>query len=234
MTIFLQVADSALAVASAAGSNPKEGISYLQLIMMGGLIMLPILLLSLISFYIFIERFLYIKNNAQPDKGLLSIVKEKVQTGKTSEALRLCENSSLPVARMLEKAIIRLGSSIRDIESAMENVAAVEVSKMEKNMGLLVGIAAVAPMLGFLGTVFGMIHTFQDIAANDNISIGVISGGIYQKMITSSAGLIVGIIAHIFYTILNSMIEKNVTTLELQAIDFLDILHKPVYEDQKA
>ncbi|MCR6640329.1 MAG: hypothetical protein NVV82_15375 [Sporocytophaga sp.] len=136
MTIFLQVADSALAVASAAGSNAKEGISYLQLIMMGGLIMVPILLLSLISFYIFIERYLYIRNNAQPDKGLLSIVKEKVQTGKTSEALRLCENSSLPVARMLEKAIIRLGSSIRDIESAMENVAAVEVSKNGKEHGI--------------------------------------------------------------------------------------------------
>lgn len=237
MTIFLQattLAAEAAANVATSMDDPKKTLSYFELIQKGGLIMVPIFVLSLIAVYIFVERYLSVKSNTLSDSGLLTVVKEKVQAGKTNEAIRLCENSSLPIARMLEKAIIRLGSSIRDIESAMENVAAVEVSKMEKNMGILIGIAAVAPMLGFLGTVFGMIQTFQDISTNGNISIDVIAGGIQKKMVTSAAGLVVGIMAHIFHTLLNTMIEKKITGMELQAIDFLDILYKPAYEDQKA
>jgi biopolymer transport protein ExbB len=121
-----------------------------------------------------------------------------------------------------------LGSPIRDIESSIENTARVEVYKMEKNVNLLAAIAALAPMFGFLGTVIGMIRAFYDISLADNISIGVISSGIYVKMITSAAGLIVGVVAYIFYTYLNTRIERVVNKMEVTAIEFMDILYKPV------
>jgi biopolymer transport protein ExbB len=229
-TMFLQTltttADSAAVnVATTAASN---AISPLDLIMKGGVIMIPIGLLFIIALYIFFERYLYIKRTSTLDSNFLFTIREMLYNGNVPGALAFAKASNFPIARLLEKGINRLGSPIRDIENAIENTAKVEIYNMEKNLGLLSAIAAIAPMFGFLGTVTGMIRSFHDISLANDINIGIISSGIYEKMITSATGLIVGILAHVFYTILMAMIDRNVNKMEITAIDFVDILYKPV------
>lgn len=229
-TMFFQTAlttqaDSAAATVADAAST---AISPLDLIMKGGFIMLPIGFLFVLALYIFFERYLYIKRTSKLDNNFLFTIREMLFNGNVSGALAFAKASNFPIARLLEKGINRLGSPIRDIENAIENTAKVEIYNMEKNLGILSAIAAIAPMFGFLGTVTGMIRSFHDISLANDINIGIISSGIYEKMITSATGLIVGIIAHVFYTILMAMIDRNVNKMEVTAIDFMDILYKPV------
>lgn len=206
----------------------QEGLSVLGLILKGGWIMVPILFLSLVSVFLMIERSLFISKASKIDVNLVNNVKDLLHKEDIKGAMTYCERIGSPFAVIVHKGLSRLGSPIRDIESAIENTARVEVYKMEKNVNLLAAIAALAPMFGFLGTVIGMIRAFYDISLADNISIGVISSGIYVKMITSAAGLIVGVIAYIFYTYLNTRIERVVNKMEVTAIEFMDILYKPV------
>lgn len=227
MFVFLQ--DTAITVAAAAGTTPSpEGLSIIDLLQKGGVIMIPIFLMSFLALYIFVERLLYINKASKLDPNFLGVIKDKLYKGDIKGALDHCEKTQYPVARLIEKGLIRMGSPIRDIESAIENTARVELYQMEKNLSILSAIAAIAPMFGFLGTVMGMIKAFYNISISDNISIGVIASGIYEKMITSAAGLIVGVIAYILYTWLNARIDRAVNRMEVTAIDFLDILHKPV------
>jgi len=230
LTIFLQIAASPDSLSSTVEGQgaAQPGLSALDLIMKGGLIMVPILLLSLIAFYIFIERYLYISQAGKLDYNFLNNIKEKLYAGNIKGAQEYCQQSQYPVAKLIEKGLTRLGSPVRDVESAIENMAKVEIYKMERGLLVLSAIAAIAPMFGFLGTVIGMIQAFYNISIQDNISIGVISSGIYTKMVTSASGLIVGVLAYIFYTYLTTMIDRVVHKMELVAIDFLDILHKPV------
>ena len=229
-TIFLQslttAADSA--AVNIATTAATKAISPLDLIMKGGVIMVPIGLLFIIALYLFFERYLYIKRTSKLDSNFLFTIREMLYNGNVQGALAYAKASNFPIARLLEKGINRLGSPIRDIENAIENTAKVEIYNMEKNLGLLSAIAAIAPMFGFLGTVTGMIRSFHDISLANDINIGIISSGIYEKMITSATGLIVGILAHVFYTILMAMIDRNVNKMEITAIDFVDILYKPV------
>lgn len=190
--------------------------------------MIPIFVLSVLAIYLFVERYLYIKKSSRLDKNFLADIKERLIKGDINEALAYCRRSNFPVARMIERGLIRVGSSIRDIESAIEYAARVEVSRMEKNVNVLSAIAAIAPMFGFLGTVIGMMVTFYSIAQSDDISISVIADGIYVKMVSSAAGLIVGVMAYILYTTINSMIDRAISTMEETAMEFLDILHNPV------
>ncbi len=230
-SMFLQndlttaVDSSAVNLASSAAS---QAISPLDLIMKGGFIMIPIAVLFILALYIFFERYLYIKRTSKLDNNFLFTIREMLFNGNVQGALAFSKASQFPIARLLEKGINRLGSPIRDIENAIENTAKVEIYNMEKNLGILSAIAAIAPMFGFLGTVTGMIRSFHDISLANDINIGIISSGIYEKMITSATGLIVGIIAHVFYTILMAMIDRNVNKMEVTAIDFMDILYKPV------
>ncbi len=211
-----------------ANSAASQAISPLDLIMKGGFIMIPIAILFILALYIFFERYLYIKRTSKLDNNFLFTIREMLYNNNVSGALAFAKASQFPIARLLEKGINRLGSPIRDIENAIENTAKVEIYNMEKNLGILSAIAAIAPMFGFLGTVTGMIRSFHDISLANDINIGIISSGIYEKMITSATGLIVGIIAHVFYTILMAMIDRNVNKMEVTAIDFMDILYKPV------
>ena len=172
-------------------------ISPLDLLMKGGFIMIPIGLLFVAALYLFIERYLYISRTSKLDSNFLFTIREMLFNGNVQGALAFAKASNFPIARLLEKGINRLGSPIRDIENAIENTAKVEIYNMEKNLGLLSAIAAIAPMFGFLGTVTGMIRSFHDISLANDINIGIISSGIYEKMITSATGLIVGIIAHV-------------------------------------
>jgi biopolymer transport protein ExbB len=146
---------------------------------------------------------------------------------KIDSALNLARTTNTPIARLLEKGIKRLGRPIKEIESAVENTGKLEIYKLEKNLAYLGIIAGIAPMLGFVGTISGVIKIFYNISLADNISIGLIAGGLYEKMVTSAAGLVVGIIAHIAFHFLNTMIDRVSFQLESTAVDFIDLLHEP-------
>lgn len=223
-SIILQI--QSVATVETAPVESAE-LSILDILMKGGYIMIPIVFLSIAALAIFVERFLYIKNASKVDPYILESIKDKIHEGKLEEAKKICNQAQGATARVFSKALTRLGSPIRDIESVMENMSTIEVNRMEKNLGLLAAIAAIAPMFGFLGTVVGMIKSFYNIAMANDISIGIIAGGIYEKMITSASGLLVGVLAYIMYTYLNHKIDSVVATLEDNSMDFLDTLYKP-------
>ena len=215
-------------------TTPAPSLSLFDLLLKGGFVMLPIFLLSLATLYIFAERWLYIRsaNKIQPE-FILSL-DNMMRHGHIEEAIKLCQRTSSPIAQILKKGLGRMGSSVRDIETAIENTAQVEVYKLEKNMGYLSAIAAIAPMMGFLGTVTGMIKAFYHISLADNISIGIIAGGIYEKMVTSATGLLVGMLAYALHTYLVAQIDRTVNHMEVESIEFMDIIFKaPTHEFQE-
>jgi biopolymer transport protein ExbB len=231
LSILLQ---STVITADTVATSVQNGISkvdnemnILNLIEKGGWVMIPIFILFFIAMFLFIERYLYIRKTARMDNTFLFSIREMLVGGNVQGAINYCKNSQYPIAKLLERGLNRLGSPIRDIENAIENTARVEIYNMEKNLGILSAIAKIAPMFGFLGTVSGMIRTFHNIASANKIDISTIASGIYEKMVTSATGLMVGIIAYFFYTILTTMIDRAVNKMEITAIDFLDILHKP-------
>ncbi len=189
--------------------------------------MYPILFLFTAALFLFIERYLYIRKTSRIDENFLHNINELLLAGNIQGAVTYCKNSKFPIANLLERGLGRLGSPIRDIEDAIENKAKLEIYNMEKNLGILSSIARIAPMFGFLGTVTGMIRTFHNISTSNKIEISTIASGIYEKMVTSASGLIVGIIAYVMYTLLTTMIDRSVNKMEIVAMDFIDLLHKP-------
>jgi len=209
--------------------SPSEiSLSVYDLALKGGWIMAILGVLSIIAVYIFIERFLTIKKASQDDKHFMNNIRDFIHSGRLDSALALCRNNESPIARMIEKGLIRIGRPLSDINIAIENVGKLEVSRMEKNIAGLATIAGAAPMLGFLGTVTGMVIAFYDMSmAGNNIDITLLSNGIYQAMITTVGGLIVGILAYVFYNILVARVEKLIFILEMRASEFMDLLHEP-------
>ncbi len=194
----------------------------------GGWIMLILAIFSIIAFYIFIERFININRAAKKDDMFMETIRNYMKEGKLNDAKVLCQRASTPLSRMIEKGISRIGKPLNDIQTAIENVGNLEVSNLEKGVALLAMISGAGPMLGFLGTVIGMIRAFYDMSmAGNNIDIELLSTGIYQAMVTTVGGLIVGIIAFIFYNILVSQIDKVVNLLESKSIEFMDVLNEP-------
>jgi len=194
------------------GPEPA-GISlkFIDLALKGGWIMLPIIALSFIGVYIFIDRYLAIRRAGKFDTGLMDKVKAYITTGKMDAAVALCKSNDNPAARMIEKGISRIGRPLNDVNAAIENVGNLEIQKLEKGLAVLASVAGGAPMIGFLGTVIGMIQAFYDMAnAGNNIDVTLLSTGIYQAMVTTVAGLIVGIIAYFAYNILVTNVEKVV------------------------
>lgn len=228
LTILLQATtvatDSLNATANAA---PKQGINVLSMLMKGGPIMIPIAICSLIAVYIMIERYFNIRQKFKINPHFMSGIKENVVNGNITAALTLCRTNPTPVARMVEKGLMRIGKPLKDIEASMENVGNLEISKAEKNLGVLGIIAGIAPMLGFIGTILGVITIFYDIAQTDNFSISTIAGGLYQKMITSLAGLVVGVFAYSGYHLLMLMVDRLTFRIEAAVIEFVDILQEP-------
>lgn len=203
-------------------------LSILELAIKGGWVMLPIILFSLIAIYIFIERFIVIRKASKEEHNFMNNIRDFMHDGRIESALTLARNNDSPIARMIEKGILRLGKPLNDINAAIENVGKLEIAKLEKNIAGLATVAGVAPMLGFLGTVMGMVRAFYDMSmAGNNIDIALLSTGIYQAMVTTVAGLIVGIIAFVCYNILVARIEKIVFKLEARATEFIDLLHEP-------
>jgi biopolymer transport protein ExbB len=179
-----------------------------ELLMKGGFIMIPIILLSIFSIYLFIERFIYIRKSTVVDDSLIYNILVELRNKQPGGALEHSKNNDTALGRILESGLSQPGKTPKDIENYMEATANIEISEMEKNTGYLGIIAGIAPMLGFIGTIAGVIKIFYNISLADNISIGIIAGGLYQKMICSGTGLIVGVIAYSCYHYLQMMIDR--------------------------
>jgi biopolymer transport protein ExbB len=190
--------------------------------------MIPIALLSILGIYIFIERFMVLGRASKEDTNFMNNIRDFMHNGRLDSALSLCRNNNTPIARMIEKGLQRLGRPLGDINAAIENVGSLEVAKLEKNISLLATVSGAAPMLGFLGTVTGMVKAFYDMSmAGNNLDIQLLSSGIYQAMVTTVAGLVVGIIAYFCYNILVARVQKIVFMLQFRASEFMDLLHEP-------
>ena len=192
-------------------------------------IMLPLLIMLAFAVYIFVERLLTINKSAREERNFMNNIRDFIHSGKIESALALCKGNATPLARMIEKGITRIGKPLTDISAAIENTGNLEVQRLEKKVSVLATIAGAAPMLGFLGTVVGMVIAFHNMAANpNNLNIADLSGGIYTAMITTVGGLIVGIISYICYNIIVARISRVVYILEAKSTEFIDLLHEPV------
>ncbi len=227
LAVILQLHETAQLMGAVAGKG-EVSLPIIDLVVKGGWIMAILGLLSVITVYIFIERYLVITKAAREDKNFMNNIRNFIFEGKLDAAKALCLTNNSPIGRMIEKGLLRLGKPLNDINAAIENVGKLEIAKLEKNVAGLATIAGAAPMLGFLGTVIGMIRAFYDMSmAGNNINIELLSRGIYQAMITTVGGLIVGITAYIFYNILVARIQKVVYLLEIRTSEFMDLLHQP-------
>lgn len=205
-----------------------QEVSVLELVLKGGFFIVPLALLSIIAVYIIIERTLTIKSAGKNPTKMLSSIKERVLDGDIKGAISQANNYDTPMARMILKGLQRIGSPLKDIEASIENVGKIEIYQLEKNLNLLATISGAAPMIGFLGTVTGMIQAFIAIAQEEgSVSPKLLSAGIYEAMITTVAGLVVGIIAYIGYNYLVGMVQKVIHRMEYTSLEFLDILHEP-------
>ncbi|HVB03640.1 MAG TPA: MotA/TolQ/ExbB proton channel family protein [Chitinophagaceae bacterium] len=232
---FLQIQDTAAGVADSLSrlninppAVPGEKISLMDLLVKGGVLMIPLGVLSLITVFVFVERYLAIRKASRIEDNFMNMIRDHITNGNVSAARSLAKNTANPAARMIEKGIQRIGKPIDNIEKSMENVGRLELYKMERNMVILSLMAAIAPMVGFLGTIAGMIETFFNISITSDITLGTIAGGIYVKMITSASGLIIGVCAYIGYSYLNTQINKVVNKMESAAAEFIDILQEPI------
>ncbi len=209
--------------------QPSEiTMSVFDLAAKGGWIMIVLAVLSLIAVYIFIERYIVVAKATHYDKDFMERIREYMKDGRLDSAKALCKGNDTPISRMIEKGLSRIGRPLNDINQTIENVGNLEVSKLERGVAILSMIASAAPMLGFLGTVTGMIRAFYNMSmAGNNIDIELLSSGIYEAMVTTVGGLIVGIIVYVFYTVIVSRIQKVVYLLEAKATEFMDVLNEP-------
>jgi biopolymer transport protein ExbB len=202
--------------------------SFIDLALKGGWVMVPIVLLSLVAVYIFFERWFAIKKAANIDQNFMNRIKDYIIDGKVDAAKTLCQSTDNPVAAMIEKGISRIGRPLNDVNAAIENVGRLEVYKLERGLPTLASVSGGAPMIGFLGTVIGMVQAFHQMStAGNNINVGELSGGIYTALITTVAGLIVGIIAFFAYNILVAKVDKVINTMEASSTEFIDLLNEP-------
>ena len=220
--ILLQV------ITETAEVTSDQAISVWELAKEGGLMMVLIVLSSFIAIYIFVERVLTInKANKSPD-AFISKIKELVLKGDINGAKMVCAQFDSPIARMIEKGVSRIGSPLKNIEASIENIAKIELFKLEKNLSILATISGAAPMMGFLGTVIGMVQAFIAIAQEEgSVSPKLLSSGIYTAMVTTVAGLIVGIVAYLGYNYLVARVSKVVHKMEYSSVDFIDLLQEP-------
>jgi len=201
-----------------------DKISLLSLLQKGGWIMYPLYLLLVIAIFVFIERLLAIKKVGTIDPKFMLIVKDNILSGNIEAAKSMAKSVDSPVAKMIEKGIIRIGKPIDAIEKSMENVGKLQMYSMERNLNILSLVAGIAPMFGFLGTIIGMVQLFYGIASTGEYTLNTIAGGIYTKMITSATGLIIGLIAYVGHNYISTQIDKVANKMESASADFLDIL----------
>ena len=200
-----------------------------ELFLAGGWLMWPLLALGAIAIFIFVERYVAIRKASKMDADFMNRIRDYIFEGKIAAATDLCKKTETPIARMIEKGIERLGRPMADVQNSIENVANLEISKLESGLPFLATIAGGAPMIGFLGTVLGMVQSFMNLSqGGGTVDMSMLSSGMYVAMITTVGGLIVGIPAYFGYNYLVSRIEKLVFQLEANSIAFMDILNQPV------
>ncbi len=231
LNLILQVpqmmADS-MNVATNEVAEKVVEMNYWEMATKGGWIMVPLILLFLLSVYITVERIVTIRSASKEDPTFMNRIKDYILEGKVDSAMKLCQQTNSPSARMIEKGVSRLGRPMQDMMVAIENVGNLEISKLEKGLSLLATVAGGAPMIGFFGTVTGMVKAFFDMANSGNdVNMTVLSAGIYQAMITTVGGLAVGIVAYFFYNYLVSRVDSVIRKMEARTMEFLDILNEP-------
>ena len=227
MIEFIQAAETA-AVAAGAVAEDVTRMGLWELFLKGGWLMWVLLVLGGVAVFIFVERFMMIRKASYLDMNFMNRIRDYISDGKIRAAIELCRKTNTPIARMIEKGIGRIGRPMSDIQSSIENVANLEVSKLEDGLPILATISGGAPMIGFLGTVTGMVQAFWEMAnAGNNIDITLLSGGIYEAMITTVGGLVVGIASMFAYNYLVTRVDKVVSQMEARTMAFMDLLNEP-------
>ena len=224
-----EMAQNELPIEQQGAEATELTLNFVDLAFKGGWIMIPIFVLSVIAIYIFGERYFAIRKATKEDVNFMNKIRDYIHEGKVDSALALCQSKDTPVSRMISKGIKRIGRPLSDVHAAIENIGNLEVSKLEKNLPTLATVAGAAPMIGFLGTVMGMIQAFYDMSnAGNNIDVSLLSNGIYTAMVTTVAGLTVGIISYFAYNILVAKVEKVVFNMEATTTEFMDLLNEPI------
>jgi biopolymer transport protein ExbB len=221
--IFLQI-DS---TAAAAAITPAKSESVIGMLSKGGPIMIPLGILFALAVYVFIERLLVIRKAGKADENFMSIIRDQVTNGNVSAARSLAKNKDNPVSRMIDKGLQRIGKPIDAIEKSMDNVGKLELYKMEKNLSILSVIARIAPLFGFVGTIIGLVILLKEFATISNPSISQIADAMYIKLITSASGLIIGMLAYLGYSYLDTQINRTANNMESASSEFIDILQEP-------
>jgi biopolymer transport protein ExbB len=226
-TIILLAQSTGANYAMQMTETTKTGeISMLSLFIKGGYILIPIVLLSFIAVYLIIKKYLDIRKSMTIDPGMVEHFNNLLRKGELSAAMAHLQNENSSYSNIFQRVISKIGKPVEEIEGTIESVSNIEVARVSKNLSYLGLIAGIAPMLGFIGTISGIIKIFYNISLTDNISIGIISGGLYEKMISSGSGLIVGVIAYAGYHILNMRIDKFISQIEEEAFEFINIVSK--------
>ncbi len=223
---FLQIDTLNNAAQNLPAATAPE-ISIMDMLAKGGVLMIPLVILFVIAVFVFFERLLYIQKASKLEGNFMNIIRDNIVTGNLTAARSLARNTNNPVARIIDKGIQRIGKPIDAIESSMENVGKLEMYKLEKNLNILSLIAGIAPMFGFLGTIFGMFQLFFRLASTGEFTIQSMADGIYTKLITSAVGLIIGLLAYIAHNYLNTQIDKTANRMEAASAEFADILQEP-------
>ncbi len=229
-----EMAQTAASAMQAAPQQVEQSYSLIQMAAKGGWLMIVLAILSVIAIYIFGKKWWMIHKAQQVDRNFMRDIRDYIHEGKVKSAISLCEKYDSPVARLVEKGIERIGRPLTDIQTAVENMGNVEIARLEKGLPTLATISGGAPMIGFLGTVLGMVQAFFNMAnAGNNIDITLLSSGIYTAMITTVGGLIVGILAYFGYNYLTAQISDLMFKMETATIDFMDLLHEPADKEEE-
>ena len=224
-TVTDTVASTTATLATNAAST--ESVSYLSFLLKGGILIIPIIILMFFCIYVIIERYLSIQKVSKFDPNLVSDIKLQLKTGKLDNAIMVCDREKTASGNILKSGISIIGRPISEIESVMEKTANIEIAQMERGLGYLGLISGIAPILGFIGTISGVIKIFYSISITENISIGNISGGLYEKMISSGAGLVVGVVAYSAYHLFNMMIDQFSLKAQKQILEVINTIQEP-------
>ena len=231
MINLLQIVDTVQTAVNAATqtTNPEESLNLFDVLQMGGLLMIPLVLLFFIAIFVFTERLITVRRASKIDPNFMNIVRDHIMSGNVVAARSFAKNTNNPVARIIDKGIQRIGKPIDSIEKSMENVGKLELYNMEKNLSILALIAGIAPMFGFLGTIVGMFQLFYSLASTGEFTIQSMANGIYTKVISSAVGLIIGLMAYIMHSYLVAQVDKTATKMEASSAEFVDVLQEPTH-----
>jgi len=226
-TVTNKVIDSLANPSQPAAQVPAKEMHLWDILVSGGPVMIPLALMLIAAVFFFFERNIAISKAAKLDENFMNIIRDHIMNGNISAARAITRNTNSPVARIVDKGIQRIGKPIDAIERSMENVAQLEMFKLERNLNVLSVISRAAPIFGFVGTLAGLMKLFFDINSTGEFVLNTIAGGLYVKLVTSISGLLIGLIAFFAYNYLNTQVEKTANKMEVAAADFLDILQEP-------